>query len=217
MVDLHTHTLHSDGELLPIELVRRAKVKGIKAIALTDHIDHSNYINVVPRIVEFVEAIKEIEKDIIVLPGAEITHVPPKLIEGLVHKVRELGVKIVILHGETLVEPVEKGTNIAGIRAKVDILAHPGLIEEKEVVEAAENNVMLEISARKGHSLTNGHVAKLAMKHGAKLVFGSDTHSPSDIVPPELIVKILKGAGIESSKVSDILENAYKLAEKLGR
>ncbi|HEY3347739.1 MAG TPA: PHP domain-containing protein, partial [Nitrospirota bacterium] len=42
MIDLHTHTLFSDGVLIPAELVRRAEVKGYEAIGLTDHADSSN-------------------------------------------------------------------------------------------------------------------------------------------------------------------------------
>jgi len=35
--DLHTHTTHSDGALTPEELVRKAKSKGLAAIAIADH------------------------------------------------------------------------------------------------------------------------------------------------------------------------------------
>ena len=37
--DLHTHTVFSDGELIPAELVRRAMVLGHDVIAITDHVD----------------------------------------------------------------------------------------------------------------------------------------------------------------------------------
>lgn len=36
-VDLHMHTLHSDGTLTPVELVERAKSRSLSCIALTDH------------------------------------------------------------------------------------------------------------------------------------------------------------------------------------
>ncbi len=39
MIDLHTHTFFSDGELAPSELVRRAYLKGYKVIGLSDHAD----------------------------------------------------------------------------------------------------------------------------------------------------------------------------------
>ncbi len=42
MIDLHTHSLFSDGELIPSELVRRAVMHGYRAIAITDHADFTN-------------------------------------------------------------------------------------------------------------------------------------------------------------------------------
>ncbi len=36
-IDLHTHSIASDGSMSPAELVRHAKEKGLAAIALTDH------------------------------------------------------------------------------------------------------------------------------------------------------------------------------------
>jgi predicted metal-dependent phosphoesterase TrpH len=37
MIDLHTHSSASDGDLRPADLVKAAAAKGIRAIALTDH------------------------------------------------------------------------------------------------------------------------------------------------------------------------------------
>lgn len=37
MIDLHTHSNHSDGTLSPEELVKKAEEKGLKALGLTDH------------------------------------------------------------------------------------------------------------------------------------------------------------------------------------
>ncbi len=36
-IDLHTHTLHSDGALTPCDLLNKAKSVGIRLISLTDH------------------------------------------------------------------------------------------------------------------------------------------------------------------------------------
>ena len=41
-IDLHMHSLFSDGELLPSELARRALKLNHEAIAITDHVDYSN-------------------------------------------------------------------------------------------------------------------------------------------------------------------------------
>ncbi len=37
LIDLHTHSLHSDGTLAPAELVARAAVRNVRVLALTDH------------------------------------------------------------------------------------------------------------------------------------------------------------------------------------
>lgn len=37
LYDLHCHSAYSDGELLPADLVARAKAAGVQALALTDH------------------------------------------------------------------------------------------------------------------------------------------------------------------------------------
>ena len=59
MIDFHTHTIFSDGELVPSELVRRALVNGYEAIALTDHVDSSNIDFVLPRIVKVAEQLNK--------------------------------------------------------------------------------------------------------------------------------------------------------------
>ncbi len=42
MIDLHTHSILSDGDLLPLELARRAKVKGYTLLGISDHVDVTN-------------------------------------------------------------------------------------------------------------------------------------------------------------------------------
>ena len=184
MIDLHTHSLLSDGELLPSELIRRAKVKGYRMIGISDHVDISNIEKVVASVLKLTEKIQGYE-DITFLPGVEITHVPRKLVKETIAFARRLGIFYVVVHGETIAEPVEEGTNREAIEGGADILAHPGIISEEEVALARQRNVLLEISGRKGHSLSNGHVAKLAKKIGARLIFNTDTHSPSDLVSEE--------------------------------
>ena len=214
MIDFHTHSLLSDGILLPSELVRYAEIMGYSAIGITDHIDFSNYDFVAKRIVKVVEKINKFA-NVIVLPGVEITHVPPDLIPDLAKKVRKFGVKIVIVHGETIAEPVAPNTNKMAVRSEIDILAHPGLISHEDAKIARENNIFLEISARKGHCLTNGHVFKIAEEVGAKLIINSDAHSPEDLISEDMARKILLGAGADEEKVLEIFQNAEELLNKL--
>ncbi|MEK7308533.1 MAG: histidinol phosphate phosphatase domain-containing protein [Nitrospirota bacterium] len=215
MIDLHTHSLFSDGVLLPSELIRRAYVIGYKALAITDHVDSSNIDFVVPRIVEVVGSING-ESQIKVIAGAEITHVPPKLIAKLVSKARELGAKIVVVHGETVVEPVAPGTNRAAIEAGADILAHPGLISKEDAVRAREKGVALEITSRKGHSLSNGHVLRIAIETGATVIINTDTHEPEDLITPYRAKIVLRGAGADEETIVQIFANSQKLIDRIG-
>jgi len=90
-------------------------------------------------------------------------------------------------------------------------LAHPGLISEEEVVMAAEKGIFLEITARKGHCLTNGHVAKLAKKHGAGLVLNSDAHEPGDLMTEQWARQIALGAGLGEEDFERMQKNAESL------
>ena len=213
MIDFHTHSLLSDGGLLPSELVRRAVVKGYQALAITDHVDLSNIDWVIPRLVKDCnELMKHFQLKII--PGAEITHVPPESMKPLAEEARKLGAKVVIVHGETIVEPVAPQSNQKALESDIDILAHPGLITEKEVRLAKENGIMLEISARKGHCLTNGHVAKLALKVGAGLLLNTDAHSPDDLITLDRARQIAQGAGLNEEDFSQLRANAMELVKK---
>lgn len=210
IIDLHTHTFFSDGVLSPAELVRRAEYSGYSAIAITDHADESNLEHILSCMIRFCKKTQEF-LGITILPGIEITHVPPKQIESLVTLARLKGAVIVVLHGETICEPVTPGTNLAGIKAGIDILAHPGLITEDEVKMAAERGVYLEISARKAHGLGNGRVLSLARKYNAKCVIDTDTHGPGDLFTPEYRKKVAYGAGMTKEEYDSVKQNMQSI------
>ena len=204
MIDLHTHTTFSDGELIPSELVRRAEVLGYAAIGITDHVDYTN----IEHILSCLSRIKYLKGvlDMQVLVGAELTHVPPAKIGPLAAFARKLGAEVVVVHGETPVEPVCPGTNRAAIEARVDILAHPGFITLEEAELACENNVCLEITSRSGHNITNGHVVRMAKLSGAKMVVDTDSHAPGDLIRSERAIEIAMGAGLSLEEASDVVE-----------
>jgi putative hydrolase len=214
--DFHTHTSLSDGELSPMEMVRRAAVKGYAAIGLTDHAAVGDMERIIGEIVQVCELARQHWK-ILAIPGIELTHVPAAAIPAIAKRARELGAWVVVVHGETIVEPVEKGTNLAAINSPdVDILAHPGLITTEEVKAAARNGKLLEISSRRGHSLTNGHVARLAKVAGAKLILDSDAHSPGDLLSEAFARAVVQGAGLEPAEYDSILiHHPEELVKKL--
>jgi putative hydrolase len=215
MIDLHTHTLFSDGELIPSELVRRVEAMGYLAVALTDHGDSSTIDFSLPRIIRVAEELNQIQS-VKVIPGVELTHIPPPLIGKLVQRARELGAALVVVHGETIVEPVAPGTNLAAIESGVDILAHPGLITAHEAALAAHKGVFLEISGRSGHSFTNGHVASRARAAGARLILNSDAHKPGDLMSVDFARKVVEGAGLPEGSLNDLLANSNALLQKVG-
>lgn len=214
MIDLHTHSFFSDGALSPSELIRRALVHGYRAIAITDHLDASNIELVVPRVAE---ACRQANAywDIQAIPGAELTHVPPETIPELAERARAAGAKIVVVHGETIVEPVCPGTNHAALESDIDILAHPGLITEEDAMIAAERGICLEITTRRGHSLTNGYVANVARRCGAKLVLNTDTHQPSDLTTLEQATLVARGAGMTDDEIGAMFAHSEELVARI--
>lgn len=216
LYDFHTHTFFSDGSLSPVELIRRAITNGYGVIGITDHASPSN----------LAEVIAQVRRDCVIaekywpikaIPGVELTHVPAAYIDTCAAAAKQQGVQLVIVHGETIVEPVEPGTNLAAVQCPhVDILAHPGLLTAQEAQLAAKHHIYIEISARHGHSLTNGHVVKTALAAGAALIVNSDGHDPEDLLTPVWAQKVAQGAGVPTSVLMQVLEdNPARLYKKI--
>ena len=215
--DFHTHTTMSDGELLPMELIRRAAAADHRAVALTDHASFSNFEWIIEAVSR--DCKKADAWGIEAIPGVELTHVPVRYIDEAVRKSRKKGAEIVVIHGETPVEPVEKGTNKKAVsNSDVDILAHPGMIEADDVELAAENGVYLEVTCRCGHSLANGHVVSLARAVKAKLLVNTDAHAPEDLSSMEFANTVARGSGMTPEEVRSALVSVpEELLKKLHR
>jgi len=202
--DFHMHTTMSDGELLPMELIRRAAAADHAAVAITDHSSFSN--------IEFL--VKSVAQDckradawgIEAIPGVELTHVPVKYLDDAIRKSRKAGAELIVIHGETPVEPVEKGTNHKAVsNPEVDILAHPGLITLDDAEIAAKNGIFLEVTCRKGHSLANGHVVLTAREAKAKVLINTDAHDPGDLSSMAYANTVARGAGMDPEEVREAL------------
>lgn len=216
LYDFHTHTFFSDGSLSPVELVRRAVVNGYNVIGVTDHASPSNLTEVITKLRRDCETVTRYWS-ITALAGVELTHVPAAYIGACAELSKELGARLVIVHGETIVEPVEPGTNLAAVQCPhVDILAHPGFLTPQEARLAAQHQIYIEITARAGHSLTNGHVAKTALSAGAALIVNSDSHDPEDLLTPAFAQQVAQGAGITTAVLPQILQdNPARLCKKI--
>jgi len=212
--DLHTHTVYSDGELIPAELVRRAMVKGHDLLAITDHVDMTNVEWVVTNMVKAVDLCEDYIK---VIPGVEITHVPPRQIDKVAKMARKYGAEWIVVHGETVTEPVMPGTNRASVEnPEIDILAHPGFITLEEAQLAKDNDVILEVTGRAGHNITNGHVVNMARAVGAKMVIDSDTHQPENLMDEAEALIVALGAGLTNEEADKALHvTPYEMTKHL--
>ncbi len=207
-IDFHTHTIHSDGALLPGGLAYEAAARKHSVIAITDHVDASNIEDAIPALIKFIKEQGE-SLPLQIIPGAEISYLDPKLIEKFALRARELGAKVIIVHGESPVEPVPKGTNHAALKLKglVDILAHPGWLTEEDAILAKVNDIYLELSSRKGHRKANRHVAKMAKEFGAKLLLNTDAHSEKDLITQPEAYELAREAGLKKEEAIKVVRD----------
>jgi len=215
--DFHTHTFLSDGASSPIELIRFAYAYGYSCIGISDHVSYSN----LEKIIEPIKTdCKLAEKywDIKAVPGVELTNVPAGSISGMAKKAKELGAAYVVVHGETIVEEVEEGTNIEAVNCEyVDLLAHPGLLTLEEAELAAKNDIYVEITSRVGHSLCNGRVAKAGREAGVSFLVNSDAHSHNDLYKGDFQKEVALGSGLNEKEYEEIIKvNLKKFLKKIG-
>jgi len=213
MYNLHAHTFLSDGDLLPSEVAVRYQAKGYSAIAITDHADYSNIKQIAKAIVEFCKRWPK-DSTIKILPGVELTHLPPEQFKPLAALARKEGIKIIIAHGETPVEPVVKNTNKLALLADIDILAHPGEISDADTLLAKERGIFLEITSRSGHNQSNHHVINQARKFGAKLILNNDSHACEDIISPAELVHVGLSLGLTQNEINIIHQETKELLIK---
>jgi len=202
--DFHSHSYLTDGTTSATDMWCEAESLDHRALALTDHLSMEDPKPMLDRLHEEAKAWEGTRFTPIV--GVELTKLPPRRIAPVAKAARRNGAEIVIVHGESIVEVVPSGTNHAAIDSgEVDVLAHPGLIDPKDVELAKAHSVVLEISGRRGHSLSNGHVVRLALEAGAELVVDSDAHAPDQLIPLERARKIAVGAGVPEPLLERVL------------
>lgn len=215
--DFHTHTCFSDGASIPIEMIRFAYAYGYKCIGISDHASYSNLEQLIEPIRRDCE-LAEKYWDIIAVPGVELTNVPAGSIDSMAKKAKEAGARMVLVHGETIVEEVEKGTNMAAVSSRyVDLLAHPGLITPREAKLAADNDIYIEITSRIGHSLSNGRVVKIGRSAGVKFLINSDSHSHEDLYRGDFQKGVAMGSGLSEEEYDIIINsNQKEFLKKIG-
>lgn len=215
--DFHSHTYLTDGTTSATDMWVQAESMDHAALAITDHVAMEDPGRILKQLHQEARAWEE--RPMTTMVGVELTKAPPKKIGTLARQARRMGAEIVIVHGETIMEVVPEGTNHAAIECgEVDILAHPGLLTEEDAELARSNGTILEISGRRGHAFTNGHVASVALAAGATLVVDSDAHGPEQLLTLKTAEKFARGAGLKEREVAKALSDAPKaLLKKLGK
>jgi histidinol phosphatase-like PHP family hydrolase len=213
-MDFHTHSILSDGVLLPEELARRLEVLDTKVFALTDHVGPSNLSDIVEKTVAACKYVNE-SFSIEMIAGVELTHIHPKDIPLIARKARKTGAQVVVVHGETLVEPTREDTNMAACSCnEVDILAHPGILKKEEASVAYENGIFAELTTRQGHCLGNGNTVKVCSPD--MLLVNTDAHAPSDFITEEFALKTALASGLAPKDAEAVCTNNPKmLLEKI--
>ncbi|MCY3802656.1 MAG: histidinol phosphate phosphatase domain-containing protein [Chloroflexi bacterium] len=217
LYDFHTHTFLSDGVLSPLELSYRCYRHGYDVLAITDHAGIAELDRLLGSVVESCRTASD-NWDLRVLPGVELTYVPPSEIDLAALRAKELGAEVVVVHGETVSEDVPPGTNRAAAASHaVDVIAHPGLLDYETAEMARDSGKFIELSGRSGHSLANGFVASVCRKTGAPMIVNSDAHGPGDILTADRARTIAHGAGLSESEAAIVLEeNPRALLRRLG-
>jgi len=215
--DFHSHTFLTDGRASATDMWREADVLGHVALAVTDHVALEDPKPLLDRLRQ--EATAWEGEALTTLIGVEVTMIPPRKIPDVVRAARRAGAEIVIVHGETPANPVPMGTNRAAVELNdVDVLAHPGFLTTEEAELAKSHDVILELTARALHMVTNGHVARLALEVGNDLVVDSDAHATDQLVSAAHARQVARGAGVPESAVTRVLrETPQRLLKRCGK
>ncbi len=215
--DFHSHTFLTDGRASATDMWQEADVLGHKALAVTDHVALEDPRPLLDRLRQ--EASAWEGEDLTTLIGVEVTMVTPRKIPDVVRAARRAGAEIVIVHGETPSNPVPAGTNRVAVELnEVDVLAHPGFLTTEEAELAKAHDVILELTARALHMVTNGHVARTALEVGNDLVVDSDAHATDQLVSAHHARQVARGAGVPESALSRVLrETPQRLLKRCGK
>lgn len=210
MIDFH---IHPQAFFSPSEAAHCGRQAGNRSVAL---LARCHKENLETELLPLVRAVRQLTlyNSIDAIAGVELVHVPSGLLPETVAKARELGAQIVVGHGESVLPHgavVPKGANLSAIEAGVDLLAHPGLLTEEEALCAVQKGCALELSLAPWHSMYNGHVAKVALKHGCMLVAGSNAREACDMIWRETAHSLLMGAGMDEQAMQRLERDALTL------
>lgn len=215
IIDLHMHSTISDGTLHLEELVEVAMDRGYSAMAFTDHVFFDNYKRIADKIINWVDKNQEHYKDIVLIPGVEITFATPKEIGIITKDVRAMGSKCVVVHGEASFERTPKGTNDAAIEHGVNVLAHPSYITKEQVVASLKTGTAFELSARDCYNYANKQIAETVLQNGGKMVINSDSHQIGAMLSKHKVLETAKIANLTEEQLSNLKNDTVDIVHKI--
>jgi len=236
LADLHVHTDWSDGKMALLEVAQEARARGLRYLAITDHLRFAQAIpglspDDLRRQIEEIHRINESLEDFRLLCGVEANigkngslDVPRDLLPQLdlviasVHTHFRLSRKEMT---ERLVRAVEDEA--------VDVLGHPTgrLIGERPAYEAdwdevfrraAKAGTLLEVNANPQRLDLPADLIRRALEYGVRFIVGTDAHAPEHLDFLEYGVLTLRRGWARSKDVLNTLPlEAFLAARKRGR
>lgn len=203
--------------MLPLEIVRRGIVLGYSAVAITDHAGPGNARSIIEVLARDAELANRYWGFPLVA-GVEITHVPAAAIDEVARNAKFDGAKLVVVHGETPLEPVEPGTNHAAVQSPhVDILAHAGPLTAEDARLAAAAGVYIELSAHPAHRPLNAALVRVGRPQGVAFLVNSDAHHGDGMLTEERAAEVAREAGLPEDDMEAVLHgHPMALLTRLG-
>ena len=225
--DLHIHTSDSDGLNSIEEMVKKARKRGYKYIAITDHSQSLSIAGGLneKRLQEQIDRIEKINhslNDLVVLKGIEVDIKSDGTLDFPDSLLEKLDIVIAAIHTgfKQEREQIMDRLTSAMRNPHVNIIAHPTgriigyrepyAVDMQEIIRAAaKTNTALEINASPERMDLNDIYAKSAKEKGVLLSIGTDAHQLSSLDNMSYGISIARRGWLEKNH----LLNTFSLAE----
>jgi len=236
LADLHVHTDWSDGKMTLQEAVEAARARGLRYIAITDHLRFAQAIpglsaDDLRRQIEEIRRLNEKLSDFRLLCGVEANIARDGTVDVPRDLLPELDLVIASVHTHFRLSKKEMTERL--VRAVedegVDVLGHPTgrLIGERPAYEvdwdevfrrAAKAGTALEVNANPQRLDLPSDLIRRALDYGVRFLLGTDAHAPEHLDFLEYGVLTLRRGWAEAADVLNTLPvEAFLAALKRGR
>ncbi len=236
LADLHVHTDWSDGKMTLLEVVEEAQARGLRYVAITDHLRFAQAIpglspDDLRRQIAEIHRINESLRDFRLLCGVEANIGKDGSVDVPRDLLPELDLVIASVHTHFRLSKKEMTERL--VRAvedeAVDVLGHPTgrLIGERPAYEAdwdevfrraAKAGTLLEVNANPQRLDLPSDLIRRALDFGVRFILGTDAHAPDHLDFLEYGVLTLRRGWAQTKDVLNTLPvEAFLSARKRGR